>query len=184
MEYFAVIDTETNWDNDVMSVGIIISEQNNFNEVDSSYFILQKEFQVGGMFSYRAEMDGVNPLFTSRKKAMASIKKLLKKYSVDKVFAYNASFDKNHLKELKRYSWFDIMKIAAYKQHNDKLEIFENICKTGRLKSGYGVEPMMQLLSENYQYKETHNALYDAMDELKIMKLLKKPIDYYSVAKI
>ena len=43
MEYFAVVDTETNWNNDVMSVGIVISEQNSFNEVDSSYFILQKE---------------------------------------------------------------------------------------------------------------------------------------------
>lgn len=38
---------------------------------------------------------------------------------------------------------------------------------------------MMRLLSKSKTYRETHNALCDAIDELKLMNLLSHPIDYY-----
>ena len=33
-ERFAVIDTETNWENDVMSIGIVIAEDGRFRVID------------------------------------------------------------------------------------------------------------------------------------------------------
>ena len=100
------------------------------------------------------------------------------------MFAYNATFDKNLLKELADYSWYDIMKIAAYRKYNDKIPLDVECCKTGKMKRNYGVEPMMQLLSGNCRYEEVHNALYDAIDELEIMRLLGKPLSEYDVAQI
>ena len=33
MDYFAVIDTETNWNNEVMSIGVVIAEKDTFKKV-------------------------------------------------------------------------------------------------------------------------------------------------------
>ena len=68
-------------------------------------------------------------LFT-RKIAMEKFKEAFEKYSVKDLFAYNASFDKNLLSELASYRWFDIMKIAAYRQYNDKIPASIECCKT------------------------------------------------------
>ena len=64
------------------------------------------------------------------------------------------------------------MRLAAYRQHNPKILETADLCSTGRLKRGYGVEPMLRLLSGNRGYHETHNAIFDALDELEIMRLL------------
>lgn len=186
MECFAVIDTETNWNNEVMSIGIVIAEKDTFKKVDDLYFIFDPEYKVGGMFSMVLPVKGRAPkdiLFT-RKKSMEKIKATLERYDVKDLFAYNASFDKNLLKELASYRWFDIMRVAAYRQYNDKIPTSVECCKTGKMKRNYGVEPMMQLLSGNRKYMEVHNALFDAIDELEIMRLLGKTLDEYSVAKL
>lgn len=39
------------------------------------------------------------------------------------------------------------------------------------MKRHYGVESMLRLLSGDNACQETHNALFDAMDELEIMRL-------------
>jgi hypothetical protein len=64
------------------------------------------------------------------------------------------------------------MRLAAYRQHIPKIPETGDLCSTGRLKRGYGVEPMLRLLSGNRGYQETHNAIFDALDELEIMRLL------------
>jgi len=38
---------------------------------------------------------------------------------------------------------------------------------------------MLRLLSGNPGYRETHNALFDALDELEIMRLLGHPLRHY-----
>ncbi len=186
MGYFAVVDTETNWNNEVMSIGIVIAEKNTFKKVDDLYFIFDPEYRVGGMFSIVLPVKGraKKDILISRIRAMKKIKSLFAKYEVKQLFAYNASFDKNLLGELSSYMWFDIMRIAAYRQYNDKIPENVECCKTGKMKRNYGVEPMMQLLSGNYGYMEVHNALFDAIDELEIMKLLGKSLDEYSVTQI
>lgn len=186
MNYFAVIDTETNWDNDVMSIGVVIADRHTFEKVDDLYFILDPEYKVGGMFSSKLRAKGRSrrDTLSSRGNAVDVINRVLAKYDIKEVYAYNASFDKNHMVELEEYEWFDIMRIAAYKQYNDKIPASAECCKTGRMKRDFGVEPMLQLLSGNCRYMEAHNALYDAIDELEIMRLLGRRIDDYSVARI
>jgi len=85
--------------------------------------------------------------------------------------------------ELHDYKWFDIMKLAAYRQYNKALSEYDEYCATGRLKRNYGVESIMRLLWD-YRYCEKHNAICDAVDELKIMKLLGYGIDAYDHAQI
>ena len=97
MGYFAVVDTETNWNNEVMSIGIVIAEKNTFKKVDDLYFIFDPEYRVGGMFSMVLPVKGraQKDILTSRIRAMKKIKLLFAKYEVKQLFAYNASFDKN-----------------------------------------------------------------------------------------
>lgn len=186
MDYFAVIDTETNWNNEVMSIGVVIAEMDTFKRVEELYFIFDPEYKVGGMYFAVLPIRGrvAKDMLCTRKSSMEKIKVALDKYCVKNLFAYNASFDKNLLKELDSYSWFDIMRIAAYRQYNDKIPANVECCKTGKMKRNYGVEHMMQLLSGNGSYVEVHNALNDAIDELEIMRLLGKTLEEYSVAKI
>ena len=46
MDYFAVIDTETNWNNEVMSIGVVIAEKDTFKKVDDLYFIFDPEYKL------------------------------------------------------------------------------------------------------------------------------------------
>ena len=175
MDYFAVIDTETNWNNEVMSIGVVIAEKDTFKKVDDLYFIVDPEYKIGGMFSMVLPVKGRAPkdILLTRKIVMEKFKEAFEKYGVKDLYAYNGSFDKNLLSEL-----------ASYRQYNDKIPASIECCKTGKMKRNYGVEPMMQLLSGNRRYTEVHNALYDAADELEIMRLLGKTLEEYIVAEI
>lgn len=46
---FAVIDTETNWSDEVMSTGLVIAEAKSMKRIDSLYYIIDPEYRVGGM---------------------------------------------------------------------------------------------------------------------------------------
>ncbi len=179
MGKIAVIDTETTWDNRVMSVGIAVAEENTFQLLDSRYYVLTPEYEVGGMFSHVMFLDGISPRICSRSAAMADIQNWLNGHGVTAVFAYNAGFDKGHLPELGRYKWYDILRLAAYRQYNPKIPCRAECCATGRLKRGYGVEPIYRMLSGDSAYCEVHNALCDAIDELQIMRLLGHGTDAY-----
>ncbi len=180
MGYFAVIDTETNWADQVMSIGTVIAEAGSCRQVDAKYHILPRECEMGGMY-YDALFlrTPVEPVRCSRDRAVGEILGWLNSRGVTDIFAYNARFDRNHIPELRRLCWHDIMALAAYRQHNPRIPATAELCGTGRLKRGYGVEPMLRLLSGDRTYRETHNALFDAMDELKIMGLLGREIWEY-----
>ena len=90
----------------------------------------------------------------------------------------DASFDARCLPELHEYYWHDILKMAAYKQHNPAIPASAQCCGTGRLKSGYKVQDILCMFGED-DYTELHNALTDAMDELRIMNYLKHSIKNY-----
>ena len=184
-DYFAVIDTETNWNDEVMSLGAVIADTYTFEPVDRKYYIISPECDTGGIYSSVMLVKGIKvDLLGPRKDVLSSFKALLNKYDVSSLFAYNAAFDCKHLRELKEYRWFDIMKLAAYKQYNKAIPSDADCCKTGRLKRDYGVEPVMRMLTGNRGYHEVHNALCDAADELKIIKLLEHPIGDYACAQI
>lgn len=176
----AVIDTETNWNNEVMSIGIVLSDDEKFEPVDYRYYILSPEYLGGGMFSDVLFLkDSSYTKICTREEAMRSILEYFEIYGVDRIFAYNAGFDKGHLHELAEIRWFDIMKIAAYRQFNRFIPSCAPCCRTGKMKSSYGVQSMVRILSGISDYCETHNALVDALDELQIMRLLKLGICVY-----
>jgi hypothetical protein len=181
----AVIDTETNWNNEVMSIGVAIADAENFKCVDTRYYILDPEYRVGGMYSsVLGAARNISKNILSRREALNDLCSFLKTNKTNSLYAYNAKFDYGHLPELSCFSWYDIMRLAAYKQYNSHIPEHLPVCKSGRLKSGYSVENILQMLSGNYSYRETHNAVYDAMDELKIMELLGHGTDAYDIARL
>ena len=172
MAYFAVIDTETNWKNELMSIGTAIADCDTFELVKVRYHVITPQYEVGGMFSDVLFDNRLKPILCSKTDAMDDLVRLLEAYGVKQIFAYNAAFDRKLMPKLSVFDWYDIMNFAAYKQHNPKITQNDDCYKTGRLKHNYGVEAMMRRLSGDNTYHETHNALYDALDELEIMRLL------------
>lgn len=176
MNVIAVIDTETNWSDQVMSIGTVLADAKSLRLLDSKYHILPVECAVGGMYADTLFLETpVNPILCTRAEAIADLRDWFCRNRVDALYAYNASFDRNHLPELRDYCWYDIMRLAAYRQYNPKIPATADLCTTGRLKRGYGVEPMLKLLSGKGAYRETHNAYFDALDELEIIRLLNIP---------
>ena len=186
MERFAVIDTETTWRDEVMSIGIAIADSADFKLADKRYYILTPFKDHGGMYSGVLYIKGIKPeLECSREEAINDIKTFLTKYDVNLMFAYNALFDHSHLPELKYLKWYDIMKLASNRKYNDKIPADAECYSTGRLKRGYGVESIYRMLSGDRRYHELHNALTDAVDELEIMRMLNVDLEqYYSFAAI
>lgn len=180
MGLFAVIDTETNWADQVMSIGTVLADRDTFLPVAAKYHILPEESSIGGMYYDALFLDTpVKPILCTRAEAMDQLTHWLSENGVAAIFAYNACFDRNHLPELRCFDWYDIMRIAIYRQHNPKIPPCADCYSTGRMKRNYGVEPMLRLLSGNDTYRETHNALLDARDELEIMRHLGRKVHEY-----
>ena len=184
MEAFAVIDTETNWNDEVMSIGAVVAESETKKQIDSIYYIIDPEYRVGGMYAGELRPGETGAHVAGRRQALEVIQQWLDAYHVRKLFAYNARFDRNHLPEYAGYEWYDIMRLAAYRQYNRAIPDSADCYKTGRLKWGYGVEAILKMLSGNRRYRETHNAVLDAEDELRIMQLLGHEISEYDIALI
>lgn len=179
---FAVIDTETNWNDEVMSIGVVVADAETKEKIDSLYYIIDPEYRVGGMYSGELRPDGEGVRVTDRKQSLREIRQWLEAYRVRRLFAYNASFDRRHLPEYAGYEWYDIMRLAAYRQYNKAIPEGADCCKTGKLKYGYGVESILRMLCKNTGYCETHNAVTDAEDELQIMQLLAHELGTYDIA--
>lgn len=180
MGKFAVIDTETNWADQVMSIGAVIANTDTFKLIESKYYILPMECRIGGMYYDTLFLETpVPPILCARSEAIADLHIWFQQHGVSAIFAYNACFDRNHLPELRSFQWYDIMRLAAYRQYNAKIPDDADCCSTGRLKRGYGVEAMLRLLSGKNTYHESHNAYFDALDELEITRLLGHSLDAY-----
>ena len=210
-----VIDTETNWHDEVMSIGVALADADSFKCIDTRYYIIDPEYKVGGIYSNvinyhrknygdkdtrNNQTEGVSnelkgaanisapignsEIVCSRSKALNDLVQFLENNNIAQIFAYNAKFDYSHLRELSAFEWYDIMRLAAYKQYNRAITEEMPCCKTGRLKTNYGVEPITRMLSGDSRYCEVHNAVYDAVDELRIIELLGHALDQYSCARI
>lgn len=178
-KYFAVVDVETNWNNEMMSVGVVIGDVAEFNATDKRYYVIHPECQTGGIYS-RVLRDVDENLITdcSRGEAINDITALLAQYGVTDIFAYNAPFDYKCLSELNKYTWRDILPVAANRNYNDKLPDNCECFKTGLLKHGRGLENIMRLIYFR-GFTEHHNGLTDALDELQLMRLIGQPIQAY-----
>ena len=58
MDKFAVIDTETNWNDEVMSIGVVVADFESKKKIDSVYYIIDPEYRVGGIYSSELRPDG------------------------------------------------------------------------------------------------------------------------------
>lgn len=183
-EKFAVIDTETNWNDEVMSIGVVVADVKTMEKMDSVYYIIDPAYKVGGMYADELRLDEKRVRVTNRRQALEEIQQWLAAYHVQKLFAYNASFDRNHLPEFSEFAWYDIMRLASYRQYNSSIPSTAKCFRTGRMKCGYGVENILKMLSNDKGYSETHNAVLDAEDELRIMQLLGHEISRYDAARI
>jgi hypothetical protein len=135
MSRFAVIDTETTWGDAVMSIGVAVAGSETFELLDKRYYILTPFKNHGGMYAYALYVNGIKPdLECSRAKAMNELVRFLAAHEVGAIFAYNAAFDYRHLSELSHLVWHDIMKLAAYRQHNPKIPSCAECHGTGSLK--------------------------------------------------
>lgn len=184
-EIFAVIDTETNYNNNLISVGVVAVDSTTLEIVGEYYGIFDPEYKTPSMYAYVLNYRGVPINNVARYNVIVKdLILFLNSYGIKKIFAYNARFDFMHLPDLHIFEWYDIMRLAAYQQYNYKITERFECCKTGRLKCHYGVEDIYRLLSDNYRYCEVHNALADARDELEIIRMLKLPLFEYYISRI
>lgn len=177
-ENFAVIDTETTWDDRVMSIGVIIAEDGSFAPIAEYYGLISPECTQPAMYSYALHFRVNANNEGSQQEILSEVKALLEKYEVKYIFAYNSSFDERHLPELSEYCWTDIMQTTAYRQYNPFVPAEIKVLSTGRMRTGYDVGSMLRLMGAP-RYNETHNALCDCRDELFIMAKLRKPIAWF-----
>ena len=74
MAYFAVIDTETNWADQVMSIGLVIAQEETMQPQYTKYYVLTPEYQVGGMYESTLFTESAQkPVICSRTAALADI---------------------------------------------------------------------------------------------------------------
>lgn len=176
--FFAVIDIETNWRNEVISIGVVIAHKETYHTITEKYYVITPECYRPAI--YQAALDDYTPVITcKRENAISDLRSLLQEYCVKNIFAYSARFDYSHLPELNDFIWHDIICIAAYKQYNPSILECEECCSTGRLKSNFGAESIMRRLIKDESYFEKHNAMHDAKDELLIMQMIGYPVEKY-----
>ena len=176
---FAVLDCETNNEDQVISVGVVIVD-GEFNVLEGLYYILYPECHVAGMFSHMLYyVKEPAPVIDKRLNIINNLIMKLKYYNVKSIYAYNATFDKRHLPELHGFQWIDIMRIARNRRFNIKLPKQLPTYQNGCIKKGYSVEKMYRYLTNEKDYQETHNAIMDAVAELIIMKVLSIDFSIY-----
>ena len=85
MDKFAVIDTETNWNDEVMSIGVVVADAETKKEIDSVYHIIEPEYRVGGMYSNELQFDKKKTRVINRRQTLNEIKEWLNIYGVRKL---------------------------------------------------------------------------------------------------
>ena len=91
-EYFAVIDTETNQQDEVMSIGVVIAHKNTYHIAAEKYYVITPECEQPAMYGYA--LNDYTP-FTkcNRSKVMSDLRSFLQNYCVEDIFAYITQSD-------------------------------------------------------------------------------------------
>ena len=186
-EYFAVIDTESNIHGELMSVGMVIADKRTFRPILKEYLMITPACNKAAMYSSALRYTGergkeYDEVAGSETEALALLSLMLDTLNIRLLFAFNASADRRMLELSDTYTWCDIADVAVYRQYNPKIPPEMPVFSTGRLKKGGNVQGIMRLLTGSKSYRETHNALQDALDELNMMTLLQKPVEEYFAA--
>ena len=94
-----VIDTETTWENNLMTVGAVAANSN-FEILDMFYGGIDSALKRGGKYSYIVKEKKLEMDRTTEDKLLTSLYEFYKKNNCEKIFAYNATFDKRLLPSL------------------------------------------------------------------------------------
>ena len=91
MGKFAVIDTETNWADQVMSIGTVIADADTFEFIAAKYHILPIECQIRDMYESTLFIETpVQPILCTRAEAIADLRAWFQQHGIRSIFAYNA----------------------------------------------------------------------------------------------
>lgn len=144
--FFAVIDVETDFFDNVFSTGVVIVNTLTMEMIDGAYFVVIENKDNPGMFSSHIELTKIlmkqDTNYEMCKKIISKVKQvdityqdmierirqLFQKYDCKVIGGYNAHFDKRHLPELNDLIWFDIMPVARNFSQNKKLNS-QVVCK-------------------------------------------------------
>ena len=111
-QYLAVIDTETNMFDEVISVAVVVAHKETYQIIEERYYIITPECEKPAMYEYA--LNDYPPFSKcNREEVISDLRTLLLNHGVKNIFAYNAKFDYRHLPELADYTWHDIMSVAA-----------------------------------------------------------------------
>lgn len=90
--YIAVIDTETNWDGELISIGVVIAHRESFCAAAERYYIITPECHMFSLYGFA--LGAYQPATRcSRQEAVQDLRSFLDDYRVTDLFAYNAKFD-------------------------------------------------------------------------------------------
>ncbi len=203
----AVIDVETTWRNEVMSIGaVIVDTQDKYRILEVAYWLVSPFCYQPAMFSGAIDLslakgrsffyqkgvrilDLVTETEDSFENCIEGLQKFLDRYDVSSCFAYNGHFDKRHLLDLDGVSWFDLVVPFTSLDLNPFLssQVFPDYCLGGgkaglRLVRDFSFSDIMRHIPGcKRNYHETHNGCIDAFDEAMAMQLINLPRDEYRV---
>lgn len=178
-EKIAVLDIETTYSDNIISVGVAIGYSNTFEKIDEKYFVFPEYLNEKALFTdrvYWVEAERITEC--PKAEGIKQIREFLDEHNIKKIYAFNAGFDYRHLPELHDYSWHDIMRVAKNPTLYDGLSDCVKFTSEGLIKN-CGAELVLRMLKKDDTYTELHNGLTDAIDELEIMRLLGVSIEVY-----
>lgn len=182
---FAVIDTETTYADEVMSIGIVMADEETFRPVDARYYIIGappiRPAACSPMCSSapstaRCRLRSASVRGGTRSRICAPLwRGMARTRSLPTTRILTGAT----CRSCGRIIGATLCGRAAYRQFNPTIPADADCYATGRLKCGCGVEATLRRLLGRADYYEVHNALADAVDELLIMRLLAHPLCLY-----
>ena len=182
LEYVAIIDTKTNYLGNAISIGVAIVNAQ-FEIQQAQYYLIPEELMNEHASKDDYDIVHVYKTYYGRLfDCQNHIRTILNQYNITNIYAYNAFYVKQTLPEMNNYNWFDVARIATYKQYNHKIPINTKCDENGQLLR-YTLSNVMELMTNGY-YRYVNHALYNALDIIQLMKYIGLSIDKYEHAKL
>ncbi len=179
----AIISVKTNSMGHAIAIGVAVIDANQWQLQQAQYYIISDELLCYYTYDNIYLSHVYKSYFGKLGDVENHIRKTLTKYQITNIYAYNAQFVCKTCPGLHMYYWYDIMKIAAYKQYNSYLPSNIDYLDNGRIKYKYNIPHIMEYLNISY-FRYVDHALYDVLDELRIMKTLNININTYDIAHV
>ena len=165
MSFIAVIDTETNWEDRVMSVGTVLADGDTFRPLAARYHVFPPECQVGGMYdSVLFLKTPVPPRLCTRQEAMEELCRWLKgheRYEDLHKVAHRAA----EIYPFDEWQVWEIDSLIGMSRYKEGLEVYQNTEKL--LFDEMGVAPSERLLKRFKLMGERTSQAAGALSDIK-----------------